>query len=136
MIFILTMFHLSFGTYLMKSVMESFPKDLIDSAKMDGANKFYTLFRIVTPLVMPTLSVLFVFFFIWTWNDFFISLIFLISEKIQTLPLGILRLRGQYKVDMTYQAAAALLLCLPCIIFFFVFQRTLTRGITSAGIKG
>jgi raffinose/stachyose/melibiose transport system permease protein len=128
--------NLAFGTYLMGTVLNDFPKDFIESARIDGAGSIYILRKVVVPLAMPTLSVLFVMFFIWTWNDFFISLVMLVSEKIQTIPLGILRTRGQYRVAMTDQGAAALLLCLPSIIFFLIFQRTLTRGITAAGLKG
>jgi raffinose/stachyose/melibiose transport system permease protein len=132
----LSAFHLSYGTYLMSTVMKKFPKEFIEAAEIDGAGKLYIFFRIIIPLNMPTISVLFVFFFVWTWNDFFISLILLVSEKYQTIPLGILRLSGQYTTSMTIQGAAALLLSLPCIIFFIIFQRTLTRGVVAGGIKG
>lgn len=135
-ILILTAVHLSFGTYLLATVLGTFPRDFIDAAHIDGAGKVYVLFHIVLPLIMPTLSVLFVFFFIWSWNDFFLSLIFLISEKVQTLPLGVLQMRGQYITNINLQSAAALLLSLPCIIFFFLFQRTLTKGIIASGLKG
>lgn len=129
-------FNLSFGTYLMGTVLREFPLEYVEAARVDGASNLYILFRIITPLSIPSLSVLFVLFFIWTWNDFFISLIFLISERVQTIPLGILQTRGQYRVAMTDQAAAALLLCLPSIIFFILFQRTMTKGIMASGIKG
>lgn len=132
----LTAMHLSFGTYLLASVLGEFPKDFVDAAEMDGAGKIYVLIRIILPLVMPTLSVLFVFFFIWSWNDFFLSLIFLISEKVQTLPLAVLQMRGQYVTNINLQSAAGLILSLPCILFFLIFQRTLTRGITASGLKG
>jgi raffinose/stachyose/melibiose transport system permease protein len=132
----LTAGHLSFGTYLLSTVMGEFPRDFVDAAEIDGAGKIYVLTKIIVPLVMPTVSVLFVFFFIWSWNDFFLSLIFLISEKVQTLPLGVLQMRGQYITNINLQSAAALLLSLPCIIFFILFQRTLTRGVTASGLKG
>lgn len=132
----LTALHLSFGTYLLASVMSTFPRDFVDAAEIDGAGKWYTLVQIVLPLAMPTISVLFVFFFIWSWNDFFISLIFLISEKIQTLPLGVLQMRGQYVTNINLQSAAALILSFPCIVFFLIFQRTLTKGVMASGLKG
>jgi raffinose/stachyose/melibiose transport system permease protein len=135
-ILILTALHLSFGTYLLASVMGTFPRDFIDAAQIDGAGKLYILTHIVVPLAMPTLSVLFVFFFIWSWNDFFLSLIFLISEKIQTLPLGVLQMRGQYVTNINLQSAAALILSFPCIVFFLLFQRTLTKGVMASGLKG
>ncbi len=89
----------------------------------------------VIPISLPSLSVLFVFFFIWTWNEFFLPLIFLISNGKQTVPLQ-LRWRSRERgVVITTQSAAALLGILPCIIFFFLFQRTLTRGVTAGSIK-
>ena len=132
----LTAAFLSFGTYLLATVMGEFPKDFVEAAELDGAGKMYILFKIILPLIMPTLSVLFVFFFIWSWNDFFLSMIFLISEKVQTLPLAVLQMRGQYTTNINLQSAAGLILSLPCIIFFLIFQRTLTQGVTASGLKG
>ena len=84
---------------------------------------------------MPSLSVLFTFFFIWTWNEFFLPLIFLISNSKQTVPIAIAINQGQYGMNVTVQSASALLGILPCIVFFVLFQRTLTRGITAGSIK-
>ena len=127
--------HSAFGTYLMTTVLQSFPRELLEAARIDGATKMQLLGRIVVPLSMPTLSVLFVFFFIWTWNDFFMPLIFLISNAKQTVPLAVLAARSEHSAVITSQAAAALLGILPCLIFFFIFQRTLTRGVAVGSIK-
>jgi raffinose/stachyose/melibiose transport system permease protein len=128
-------FHASFGTYLLTSAFSAFPKELIESAVIDGCNKLNLLFRIIVPITMPTLSVLFVFFFIWTWNDLFTPLIFLISNAKQTVPLAMALARAEHNVTITLQSSAALLGILPCIIFFVIFQRTLTKGITAGSIK-
>jgi raffinose/stachyose/melibiose transport system permease protein len=127
--------HSAFGTYLMSTVLNSFPKELLEAARLDGATKMQLLWRVVVPLSMPSLSVLFVFFFIWTWNDFFLPLIFLISNAKQTVPLAVLSAQGEHGSVITTQAAAALLGILPCILFFLIFQRTLTRGVTVGGVK-
>ena len=127
--------HSAFGTYLMTTVLNSFPKELLEAAKLDGATRMQLLSRIVVPLSMPSLSVLFVFFFIWTWNDFFLPLIFLISNAKQTVPLAVLSAQGEHGSVITTQAAASLLGILPCIIFFIIFQRTLTRGVAVGSIK-
>jgi len=84
---------------------------------------------------MPVLSVLFVFFFIWTWNAFFLPLIFLISSAKYTVPLAVALTEGEYNTVITTQSAGALLGILPCILFFAIFQRTLTKGITLGSIK-
>jgi raffinose/stachyose/melibiose transport system permease protein len=134
-ILVLTVIQSSFGTYLLSSVFGSFPREILEAAMMDGANKLYLLWDIVAPLSLPTLSVLFVFFFIWTWNEFFLPLILLPSNKSQTVPLALAMNQGQYGMNITAQSASGLLGILPCIIFFLVFQRTLTKGITAGGIK-
>jgi len=134
-IIVFTVIQSAFGTYLLTSVFSEFPKELIEAAIIDGANKFQILRRIVMPLSLPTLSVLFVFYFIWTWNEFFLPLILLISSSNQTVPIAIATLQGQFNMDVTTSAASALLGVLPCLIFFLIFQRSLTRGITAGSIK-
>lgn len=125
----------AFGTYLLSSVFSAFPREMIEAATVDGCTRLQLLFRIVAPISMPSLSVLFTFFFIWTWNEFFLPLIMLISNSKQTVPLAIAVLQGQHNMDATTTSASALLGTIPCVIFFFLFQRTLTRGITAGSIK-
>jgi raffinose/stachyose/melibiose transport system permease protein len=127
--------HSAFGTYLLSSVFSAFPKELIEAAIIDGANKLQLLIRILIPLNMPTLSVLFVFFFIGTWNDFFLPLILLISNSKQTVPVALAMARAEHNIVITSQSAAALLGIIPCLIFFLLFQRTLTRGLTTGSLK-
>ncbi len=127
--------HTAFGTYLLTSVFRSFNKDLLESARLDGCNKLQLLFKIIVPLNMPTLSVLFVFFFIWTWNDFFLPLIFLISNANQTVPIAMALARGERGMVITTQSAAAFLGVVPALLFFVLFQRTLTKGIMAGATK-
>jgi raffinose/stachyose/melibiose transport system permease protein len=134
-ILVLTVIQSAFGTYLLSSVLSSFPREILEAAMMDGCNKLNLLWNIVGPLSLPTLSVLFVFFFIWTWNEFFLPLILLPSNASQTVPLALAMNQGQYGMNITAQSASGLLGILPCIIFFLIFQRTLTKGITAGGIK-
>jgi raffinose/stachyose/melibiose transport system permease protein len=134
-IIVFTIIQSAFGTYLLTSVFSEFPRELIEAAVIDGTNKFQLLTRIILPLSLPTLSVLFVFFFIWTWNEFFLPLILLVSSAKQTVPIAIATLQGQHNMDVTTSSSSALLGVLPCIIFFLLFQRTLTRGITAGSIK-
>ncbi|MCB0047699.1 MAG: carbohydrate ABC transporter permease [Caldilineaceae bacterium] len=127
--------HTAFGTYLLTSVFRSFNPDVLESARLDGCNKLQLLYRIIIPLSWPTLSVLFVFFFIWTWNDFFLPLIFLISNSNQTVPIAMALARGERGMVITTQSAAAFLGVLPAFIFFMLFQRTLTKGVMSGASK-
>lgn len=134
-IIIFTVLQAAFGIYVMSSVMGTFPPELIEAARMDGANRWVILTRIVAPVMRPTMSVLLVFFFVWTWNEFFIPMIMLISPGSQTLPIALAALKGQNTLDVTQMAAASLLSLVPTLIFFFIFQRTLTRGVTAGSVK-
>src|SRR5664280_2283319 len=74
-------------------------------------------------------------FIIWTWNEFLIPLTFLVSNSNQTVPVAISVLQGDRLMDVTTTSASALLGLLPTLIFFLIFQRTLTRGITAGAVK-
>jgi raffinose/stachyose/melibiose transport system permease protein len=134
-IIIFTVIQSAFGTYLLTSVYSEFPTELLDAAAVDGAGKWRTLWRIVVPVSRPTLAVLFTFFFIWTWNEFFLPLIFLVSNQNQTVPVALSVLQGDRLMDATATSASALMGIVPAMLFFLVFQRTLTRGITAGAIK-
>ncbi|CAM5272055.1 hypothetical protein SGLAM104S_02682 [Streptomyces glaucescens] len=122
----------AFGTYLLSSVFSTFPRELIEAASLDSAGRWTILWRIVLPMSWPTLSVMCVFFFVWSWNEFLYPLVLLISNDQQTVPLGLSVMQGQYTSDPTAMSAAALLGVIPMIVFFLVFQRSLTRGLTPA----
>ncbi|HET7506252.1 MAG TPA: carbohydrate ABC transporter permease [Kofleriaceae bacterium] len=134
-IIIFTVIQSAFGTYLLSSVYAHFPREILDAAAVDGAGPWSTLVRIVVPLSRQTLSVLFAFFFIWTWNEFFLPLVFLISNDHQTVPVALGVLQGQRFMDATTTSASALIGILPAIVFFVLFQRTLIRGVTAGAVK-
>ncbi|HEU5472254.1 MAG TPA: carbohydrate ABC transporter permease [Actinophytocola sp.] len=134
-IIIFTAVQAAFGTYLLSAVLSRFPTEILDAARIDGAGKWHTLWRVVVPMSWPTLSVLLVFFFIWTWNEFFIPLVMLVSNENQTVPVALGVLQGQRLMDATTQSASALLGIVPAVVFFLLFQRTLTRGIAAGAVK-
>jgi raffinose/stachyose/melibiose transport system permease protein len=134
-VIIFTAIQAAFGTYLLSSVFREFPAELLEAAALDGAGKWRTLWRVVVPTSWPTLSVLFTFFFIWTWNEFFLPLVFLVSDDIQTVPVSLGVLQGQRMMDATTTSASALLGIVPAILFFLFFQRTLTRGVMAGAVK-
>ena len=125
----------AFGTYLLSSVLSSFPKEIIEAAEMDGANRWQILWQVVVPVLRPSLMVVGTFFFIWTWNEFLIPLVMLVSNNNQTVSVAMGLTRGQNMSDPTLQAAASLLGMAPTLIFFLIFQRTLTRGVVVGAVK-
>lgn len=134
-VIIFTVIQAAFGTYLLSSVLGTFPKALLEAAALDGAGKWRTLWGVVFPVVRPTLSVLLIFFFIWTWNEFFIPLVMLTTNATQTIPVALASLQGDRMMDAPTTNAGALVSMIPAIIFFLIFQRTLTRGITAGAVK-
>ncbi|MBX6384056.1 MAG: carbohydrate ABC transporter permease [Microbispora sp.] len=134
-ILIFTVIQAAFGTYLLSSVLGQFPRGILEAAELDGASRWRTLWGIVVPISRPTLSVLLIFFFIWTWNEFFLPMVFLISNDNQTVPVALGVLQGEKMMDATTSSASALLGIVPAVAFFLIFQRTLTRGITVGAIK-
>jgi raffinose/stachyose/melibiose transport system permease protein len=135
LIIIFTVIQGAFGTYLLSSVYARFPRELLEAAAMDGAGKWRTLWRVVVPTSWSTLSVLCTFFFIWTWNEFFLPLIFLVSNDNQTVPVALGLLQGDRMMDVTTTSASGLLGIVPAVIFFLVFQRTLNRGVMAGALK-
>lgn len=125
----------AFGTYLLASVLSTFPRALLEAAALDGAGHWTILWRVVLPNTRPTLSVLLVFFFIWTWNEFFIPLVMLIDNSTQTVPVALASLQGDRLMDAPTTNAGALISLLPAVLFFLLFQRTLTRGVTAGAVK-
>jgi raffinose/stachyose/melibiose transport system permease protein len=134
-VIIFTVIQSAFGTYLLSSVYAAFPRELLEAAAIDGANKWRVLWNVVVPISRPTLGVLFTFFFIWTWNEFFLPLVFLVDNSKQTVPVALAVLQGQHTTNVTGTAASTLLGVLPAIVFFLIFQRTLTRGVAVGAVK-
>lgn len=134
-VIIFTVIQSAFGTYLLSSVLGTFPRSILEAAAIDGASRWRVFRDIVFPISRPTLSVLLVFFFIWTWNEYMIPLAFLVDNSAQTVPIAISSLSGDRLMDVTTTASASLISIVPTLIFFLIFQRTLSRGITAGAVK-
>ncbi|WP_136314143.1 carbohydrate ABC transporter permease [Actinomyces procaprae] len=134
-VIIFTVIQSAFGTYLLSSVLGTFPRALLEAAELDGAGRWQILWRVVYPIVRPTMSVLAIFFFIWTWNEFFIPLVMLTSNDNQTVPIALSSLQGDRMLDVPTLNAGALVSLVPTFLFFLFFQRTLTRGVTAGAVK-
>lgn len=134
-IIVFTMLWAAYGTYILSSVMSTFPHEVLEAAAIDGAGRWRILWSVVFPIVRPTLSVLVVFIFIWSWNEFYIPLILLGDPASQTVPIALSTLRGQHSIDITVINAGSLLSLIPTLIFFLIFQRTISRGVTAGAVK-
>ncbi|MDU6640464.1 MAG: carbohydrate ABC transporter permease [Alloscardovia omnicolens] len=134
-VIIFTVIQSAFGTYLLSSVYGTFPPAILEAATIDGANRWTIFTKIVYPISKPTLSVMLVFYFIWTWNEYMIPMAFLIDNNTQTIPIAVASLSGDRLMDVTTIAAASLISIVPTLVFYLIFQRTLARGITTGAVK-
>ncbi|MDC9822209.1 carbohydrate ABC transporter permease [Devosia sp. ZB163] len=134
----IAMFQLPFATYMMRISFEAIPRELEESAQIDGCNSFGVLWRIMLPSVTPGLVTVGLFAFLAAWNDFFAPLILLTDPTKQPLPVTVANLRQQTMGVINYGAteAGVVVMALPCIILFLLLQRYYVRGFMSGAVKG
>lgn len=126
-----------FFIFMMIQFLRGLPKELDESAKIDGCNSFMILTRILLPLSKPALFSVSIIQFIWVWNDFFNVLIYVNSVKKFTLPLALRStLDVAASVEWNQIMAMSVLTMLPCIIIFFLAQKHFVEGISTTGLKG
>ena len=134
----IAMFQLPFATYMMRISFEAIPRELEESAQIDGCSSFGVLWRIMLPSVVPGLVTVGLFAFLAAWNDFFAPLILINDTNRMTLPLAVSNLRGQVQGVVDYGAteAGVVVLAVPCILLFLILQRHYVRGFMSGAFKG
>ncbi|HTG71435.1 MAG TPA: carbohydrate ABC transporter permease [Candidatus Udaeobacter sp.] len=126
-----------FFIFMMIQFFRGLPRDLDESAVVDGCNSFKILTHILLPLSKPALVSAAVFQFIWTWNDFFNSLIYINSVKKYPISLGLRMSLDTSSISNWDQVMAmSVLSIVPCLIIFFLAQRYFVEGIATTGIKG
>lgn len=125
-----------FGVFLMKQFSETIPTEILEAARVDGAGEVRTFFTVVFPMIKPGIGALAIFTFVNTWNDYFLQLVMLTSEKNFTLPLGIAKLQGEMSSDFGLIMAGACLAALPIVAVFLAFQKYFTQGIAMGAVKG
>ncbi|MGH4037601.1 MAG: carbohydrate ABC transporter permease [Sphaerochaeta sp.] len=124
------------GVFLMRQFFSSVPDELLESARIDGANEGLIYWRIMVPLCRGQLAILGIFSFRWRWNDFVWPLISLRSPDKYTLQLALRTLSGGLSIDWTTLLAASVLTMIPVLIVFIIFNRQImSTGVTS-GVKG
>jgi multiple sugar transport system permease protein len=130
-----------FGTpfyiFLLRQYFRTFPEDLSDAARIDGASELDILWRIFLPMSGPALAVVAIFGFQSQWNDFFDPLIYLNRDSLRTLALGLYYFRAfQDTTNWGQMMAAATVMTLPILILFALFQRYFIQGVALTGTKG
>ena len=125
------------NTWLMKGFFDSIPRDLDESAMIDGASDWLVFWRILFPLVRPILAVVGILTFIGTYNDYIIALTLLKDTQEQTLAVGLnLFLGDQFSQQWGIFAAGALLGAIPIVVLYLIMQDYIVGGLTAGAVKG
>jgi len=126
----------AFFIFLLVQFMRSLPKEMDESAFMDGCSKFGIYLKIILPLSIPALITTVLFTFLWTWDDFFSQMIFLNSTHLFTVPLGLrLFLDSSGVSSWGSMFAMSVLSLIPCFVLFISLQRYFVQGIATTGIR-
>jgi raffinose/stachyose/melibiose transport system permease protein len=126
----------SFGTMWMASFFENTPRELTDAATIDGCSRWQTLWYILWPIAKPAVTTLVVLIFMWTWNEFLLALVMVQNESLRTLPVGLAFFQGKYTANIPLMAAGAIIVALPTILIYVLFQRFFIRGMLGGAVKG
>ena len=127
----------AFNIWLLKSYIDGIPVELDEAALVDGANRFQVFYKIVMPLAMPQLAVLFLFSFIATYSEYVITSIFLQTPGKMTLAIGLQSfISDQFAAHWTMFSAAAVISSLPIMIVFMCLQKYIQNGLVAGGVKG
>ena len=125
-----------FSTWMLKGFFDSIPRELEESALVDGASRLGALWRIVLPLAMPGVATAVVFGAIVGWSDFLFARTLMTDASNWTVTVGLVSFRTQYQVNWGGQMAYSVVSLLPMILLFIVFERFLVSGLTSGATKG
>lgn len=127
----------AFTIFLLRQFFLTIPDELSDAARVDGASELQIMTRVIVPLAKPAIAAVALFQFLYSWNDFFAPLLYLVEKpELWTLSVGLSEFRGQFHTEWNLTMAASILFMLPVIVLFFLAQRAFVEGVTLTGVKG
>jgi raffinose/stachyose/melibiose transport system permease protein len=131
-----TALFISFGTFWMRANFLASERSLMEAARLDGANSWTILWRVLVPTSLPAITTMLVLFFIWSWNEFLLALVLAQDPGVQTAPAGLGLFSGQHTTDTAGVAAAAIIMTIPVLVMYVLLQRHFVQGVTSGSVKG
>lgn len=129
-------FHLPITIFILTSFMKSFPKDIEESAIMDGCGIYRIFWSIILPMSRPAIATVVILNFIYNWNEFSFALVLINDPNLQTLPLGLANFAGQFTTNYGAQMAGLTMSLIPIVIFYIIFEKNIVKGMTAGAVKG
>jgi multiple sugar transport system permease protein len=126
----------AFSIFLMRQFLMEIPKEISEAARIDGSNELQTFWVVILPLMRPAIAVVAIFSGVGAWNDFLTPLLFLNTEKLYPLSIGLQFYRSTHDVEYSFLMAASTLVVLPLIVLFLSFQKFFIEGVTVGSVKG
>ncbi len=135
-ILIYSAIYLPFNVFLLRSYFIGIPKEIVESAKVDGCNEIQVLLRIIVPIAKPAFLTVALLVGLWTWNEFFFANAFLLSEEMKTVATRYIVFTGRFSADWSLISAAGVITTLPFVIIYLLLQQRFIEGMTEGSIKG
>ncbi len=126
----------AFGIFLMRQAFLAIPREMEEAAIVDGCNVFQVFWKVLLPMVKPSLAVLAIFTFIGSWGEFLWPSIILTKESMYTLPVGVNNLQGMFSSNWRFIAAGSIISTIPILIFFLAMQKYFISGENEGAVKG
>ncbi|HVQ88252.1 MAG TPA: carbohydrate ABC transporter permease [Actinomycetes bacterium] len=126
---------LSLAVYLLKAYLDTLPRELFESARMDGCSDIRMFFVLVFPLIKPGLATVAVFSILTAWNEFLLATLYIQSDEYKTIPVGLLTFTGKYATDYPMLFSALSIVTVPMIAIYVIFHRQVISGITEGTIR-
>lgn len=127
---------LPFGVFWMRTHFRATPPSLVEAARIDGASSVTVLLRVLLPLARSSLTTLGVLVFMWSWNQFLLVLVLIQDPEMRTAPAGLGFFVGQNSTDVPTLAAGTIIVMLPILVVYAVFQRSFVTGLLQGAMKG
>ena len=127
--------NIPFCMITMSSFFTRIPVSLEEAAQIDGCNRFQSVVRVVLPVMLPSIVAVFVFAFTGCWNELFYSIMMINSEKLRTIPAGLMNIVQKYDIDWGQMSAAASVTLIPVVVMFFAVQKYIVAGLTAGSVK-
>lgn len=135
LIILYTVFNTPFCLITLRGFFERIPVSLEEAAWVDGCTKLQALRKVILPVLFPGVIATFVFAFTGAWNELLAGIMFINSETLKTLPVGINSFIGKYTIDWGQMSAACMIALIPTVIFFSIVQKYVIQGMTQGAVK-